>query len=707
MVYFPSDPPVPTDVSGARVALLIVTPRTGELRLLETKKAETRQEWVLPEDAEVVAAAYGPNGLDEDKMRQATTKDPELIAQLAEYSEKTMQTEMLLSALSGRRQSDDRAVEAALQGLASTNGGQKLDRSAPMDQQTMTLFRALNPAIGSYDPLAPEAKARWQQSATLASSVAGLFFGSNVGLAGGGAALFLNMRSMLFPKTELRSALLREAPEAALCAAKAGAARTKFAYLWARRLPLGEAPKLRLAAGTAQLATGLPAVLAVEGGDADLNAAGRAHRWKLVDGAGKDAAVTVSVPANEKALRLAPVGKKVEPGVFKLVAEWDWEEAPVAGEVRVHALPDVGALRLTRESAGRLVSGTGPVRARMTGATTYFLSGAQLKRAGDALARTVAVPFAAAADGQSVELEIDTAGLAPGPYVLTLVQQGGGKAEVPVTVQSRAPEFAGLPVSVHTGETETVEFSGSGLERVTGMRAAAARIEWDRAARRARVTLNEGATGELDVEVIVEGRTDPVRVARAIRVLGPRARIVSMTRAPQQAGTVERRSGEIDAATPAAYSLRVENMGAAPRVALSCREKGLTPPLAEARPTGDGLVYFTMAGGGPAGCTVLASVDGSEPVELGRTVRLPVISGFVLSDQPGAEAGTFQGVLRGEGLEAIERTGWEEAGRAVTALPAPGQTLEIEMPWPAPAPHARLRIWLRGERDGRLTTARY
>ena len=59
--------------------------------------------------------------------------------------------------------------------------------------------------------LAPEAKARWQQSATLASSVAGLFFGSNVGLAGGGAALFLNMRSMLFPKTELRSALLREA----------------------------------------------------------------------------------------------------------------------------------------------------------------------------------------------------------------------------------------------------------------------------------------------------------------------------------------------------------------------------------------------------------------------------------------------------------------------------------------------------------------
>ena len=40
VVFFPSDPPVPTDVSGARVALLLLTPATGELRLLETKKAK-------------------------------------------------------------------------------------------------------------------------------------------------------------------------------------------------------------------------------------------------------------------------------------------------------------------------------------------------------------------------------------------------------------------------------------------------------------------------------------------------------------------------------------------------------------------------------------------------------------------------------------------------------------------------------------------
>lgn len=95
VVFFPSDPPVPTDVSGARVALLLLTPATGELRLLETKKANARQEWVLPEDVAAIAVAYGPRGLDDDKMRHAATKDPELIAQLAEYSEKTAQTEIV------------------------------------------------------------------------------------------------------------------------------------------------------------------------------------------------------------------------------------------------------------------------------------------------------------------------------------------------------------------------------------------------------------------------------------------------------------------------------------------------------------------------------------------------------------------------------------------------------------------------------------
>jgi hypothetical protein len=35
------------------------------------------------------------------------------------------------------------------------------------------------------------------------------------------------------------------------------------------------------------------------------------------------------------------------------------------------------------------------------------------------------------------------------------------------------------------------------------------------------------------------------------------------------------------------------------------------------------------------------------------------------------------------------------------------ESLRVAIPWPAPAPHAPLYIWLRGEERGRLTSAQY
>lgn len=709
IVFFPSDPPVPMDVSGARVTLLLLTPATGELRLLETKKATGRQEWVLPEDATAIGVAYGPKGFDEDRMRNAATKDPELIAQLADYSEKTAQTEIVLSALSGRRQNDDRAVDAALQGLASTGGGVKLDRNATLDQQTLSLFRTLNPAINAYDPLAPEPQQRWQQSAMLASSVAGLFFGNTVGLAGGGAALFLNMRSLLFPKTELRSALLREAPEAALCAAKPNAARTKFAYLWARNLPQGTAPKIDLAK-TAHVAIGLPATVPVTAGDADLTSAGRAFRWKLVDGRGGELKIPVSVPLNEKGLRLGAVPKTAKPGVYRLVADWDWTSVAVGGEIRVHTLPDLGPLRLTPESADLLIANTGAVRARLAGASTFFVESLRLLRVGDPLAKPVALPFAAAPGGEWLEFELNTTGLPVGPYTLTIGQQGGGKVELAVAVQAPAPAIASLPIAVHRGARETVRVAGEGVERIERITSEHAQIDWNPVTRQAQVMVAAKAPAEIDIEAHVEGRHQPLRIAAAIRALGPKPVIVTVNRAPQQAGTVERLDGEIDTAMPAAFSVQVRDMPEAPVVALTCKEPGRTVATPAARVIGAETLYFTIPAGVTAGCTLLAAVGGSEPANLGRTVALPAISGFVLTDEPGAEAGTFRGVLRGRGLEAIGKTGWAgEAAQEVTSLPAPEgelQRMEVLMPWPSPSPHAALRIWLRGESVSRGTTAR-
>lgn len=709
ILFFPSDPPVPTDVSDSRVALMILTPGTGELKLLETKKGKGRQEWVLPDDAATIAVAYGPKGLDEGKMKQATTKDPELVAQLAEYSEKSAQTELVLSALSGRRQNDDRAMESALAGLASTGVSAKLDRNAALDQQTLTLLRTLNPAIGAYDPLAPEPQQRWQQSAMLASSVAGLFFGNTVGLAGGGAALFLNMRTMLFPKTELRSALLREAPEAALCAAKTPSSRTRLAYVWARKLPGGRAPGLKMVR-PAQLAVGLPGSVPVEASEPALVAAGRAFRWKLVNAEGEEFLLPVAMPAGEKLLRTGVPPKKAEPGAYRLVAEWDWTRVEVEGQVNIHPLPEPAALRLETESADRLVTNSGAVRARLSGATTHFIQSLTLLRQGDALARPLTLAFAPGADGKWLEFEVNTNGLPPDRYLLTVVQQGGRKAELEMAIHRPAPKLTGLPLRVHQGETGRFRLQGEGLDRIEGLSSKYAEIDWDAGTGTAAVTLNAKTPAVIDVEARVAGRYGPMVIPAALVALGPKPEILSVSRAPQQAGAVERKDGEIDRSLAAAFSLRVRNLPAGAVAEAGCEGGGSKPDI-EAKRVSDDTIYLTLASGAPAPCTLRARAGDSGWAELGRIVALPSVEQFQLTSEPGAVPGTFKGTLRGKGLEGIAKTGWsEETGVAVTSLPAPegeGQLLEIVMPWPAPVPHAPLRVWLRDEEQSRATTVRY
>ncbi len=448
---------------------------------------------------------------------------------------------------------------------------------------------------------------------------------------------------------------------------------------------------------------------ALEAAEADLAAAGRAFRWKLIDGAGKEHIIPVTLPATETSLRIGPVPAKWAPGRYRMVAEWDWNTVPVEGDIELHALPELSSLRLTPDTADRLVPNSGPVRARLNGAPAYFVQSLKLLRLGDALAQPATLPFAA--DGDGLEFEVNTNALAVGPYTLTIAQQGGAKTELAIAVQAPAPVIENLPLRVHEGPAQTLTLAGRGLDRIERLTSKYARIDWDRATRRAQVALLAKAPPQLEIEAHVEGRHLPLRIAAAIQALGPKPAIAAVTRAPQQPGSVERRADEIDASLPAAFSLRVENLPPAARVTLACAEDGLRAPEVDARPTGPDTLYFTVSGGLPAGCTLSASVAGSDPAALGRVVVLPSLTAFALTDQPGAAPDTFKGTLRGKGLEAIGRTGWTaESGRDVTALPAPdgeGQQLEIEMPWPSPAPHAPLRVWLRGETEPRLTTTRY
>lgn len=234
----------------AEVALIsIPTTPTGVLGVLEEHKATEAGEWFIPSRAAAVALVYAPQGLKLGKVTELMRRDPELIPQLATYAEKSAQTEMLMETVSAwERAGSSQSLQAALSGFSSRYGLAlpALNRTATTDQQALTLMQALHPALSAFDPLSPSPASRLQQSGSLAAAVAGLFFGSPVGLATAGGAMFLNMRSMLFPGSEFRSALAQQMGEATVLCAKREAAksRTKIVYLWAWKIQGAPPPRL-------------------------------------------------------------------------------------------------------------------------------------------------------------------------------------------------------------------------------------------------------------------------------------------------------------------------------------------------------------------------------------------------------------------------------------------------------------------------------
>ena len=248
VVYAPIE--VYSEPDDAKVALISVpAARDGVLAILEARPASQTAEWVIPSRASALALVYGPQGLDLSKVASMVLRDRDLVPQLADYAEKSAQTEVLLETVAAwERNGSGQSLESALQGFSSRYGVAfpVLDRTASPDKQALTLMRALHPALSTIDPLAPDAGQRLQQSAGLAASVAGLFFGNTVGLAATGGAMFLNLRSLLFPGSDFRSALAHQHSSGlTLCAKReASKSRTRLVYLWAWRIE--DAPRPRI-----------------------------------------------------------------------------------------------------------------------------------------------------------------------------------------------------------------------------------------------------------------------------------------------------------------------------------------------------------------------------------------------------------------------------------------------------------------------------
>jgi hypothetical protein len=132
---------------------------------------------------------------------------------------------------------------------------------------------------------------------------------------------------------------------------------------------------------------------------------------------------------------------------------------------------------------------------------------------------------------------------------------------------------------------------------------------------------------------------------------------------------------------------------------------------------GPGTLYLSVDPGavGYPGCelsaTVIADPDGkSDPYILGRVIRIPHLDRFTLTSEKSGDA-NYVGSVDGRDLDVVEKVGWDATnGLPVDAIPTPvpgehpSQNLRLVLPWPAPAPHAPLYIWLRGEAQGRKTS---
>jgi hypothetical protein len=106
------------------VALVMVpAKRNGQDPLLivtDPKPGAKQQEWKIPQTITLAAFVYGPGGLSKKKVEGFLSQDDQLVAQLADYAEKTSQTEALLAALS--ENSSSAGMNAALSGFASQYG---------------------------------------------------------------------------------------------------------------------------------------------------------------------------------------------------------------------------------------------------------------------------------------------------------------------------------------------------------------------------------------------------------------------------------------------------------------------------------------------------------------------------------------------------------------------------------------------------------
>ena len=735
------------------VVLIALRPSVGEQQdftVLQPKAADKAAEWTVPYRSSLAIYVYGPSGLSTRRLKGYLSNDKDLVAQLADYAEKTEKTEAVLLAVATYEVTGHAdGLQAAITGFAGQYGntGSKLDRTASLDQQGLAALRTLNPALSAYDPISnPASTQRVAQTTALAATVAGMFLGSTVGLAAGGAALTLNLKTLMFPDTEFRSAytqpLAADSRSLSLCSSReATQSRKRRAYLWAVRVPAESAPAVLIQQPN-HIPVALRTAVPVRVPAPKAKLVSRAREWSLqsVDDSTRSIPVTVIPTVDAHALDINLGEARIEPGRYRLTALWDWDRFEPLGDIWVHSLSSFGSVELTPESQIRLREHAGKQVVTLAGDDFQFVERVTLVRKGDKYASPVVVPFTLP-QGQrkgpqsTLEMQVDTGSLTPGEYTLSLTQQGGEAKPVEVSVLPEPPKIAGLPLTINrtSGEDDLLVLRGEGLDRITALDADGVRFELTEAApgaklRVARIQTGSSHRGPADLKVHVRDYAAPLTMSNALLMAGVRPRIREAQPSLPADMPVALRAGELPAGVYVNLLLRVEGGTAESRLELGCSNvqadrvtlrPGSESDRVKLQTMQAGSMFLALdAGRWPAGCQLTATIDAGEsgkskPFDLGRVVRLPVIESFRLTDEPAGD-GMYFGVLTGRDLELIGKTGWDaQDGQEVAGLPAPvagggdKQSLKVKLTWPSPAPHAPLYLWFRGEKEGRATTARY
>jgi hypothetical protein len=728
---------------SGEVALVLVpaTVKPGEEDVLVTdpKDANKPQQWKMPKTISLAALVYGPAGLNRNKVAKFLSQDQVLIAQLADYADKTAQAEQLVATLSDSS-SSSASVNAALNGFASQYGfAVQIDRSAPPATQAATVFAAMNPQLANYNPLASSTAARAGQTASMATMAGSLFFGSPVGLAAGGTAMLLDLRAIAFPETQFRAsfATALRGSGVSLCGQQGPLPpHTRAAYIWASRVPNIAAPTVRV--GNANF---IPATqktpVPVEVPEPGWRYLDRARSWVLVNDRQDRIEIPVVKLGNQKALELDLTKAKVPPGDYSLKAFWDQAPMGAIGAVHVLGLSDFSQAHLDPASQDRLSAKSGKTVATVTGSDFEFTTNVELKRLNDEFAMPQTVRFRlpkGLREGPQdhVDLQIDTQDLDAGAYELLISQQDGKSHAVPFKILPNPPKIANLPILANQGAaTQHFVLQGQRLELIARLEAPGAVFNLSPPAanqteRNLTVEFQEPPNPgtKLAVKAYLQDRSEPLSLPDAIEITGPLPGIASSRLSLPTGTAISLRSGELPAGYTLNAMLDVKNIERTSTLRLACAdgvgepaslhigEQTANSSLQQLSP--DQLFPAYDSSRLPAGCTLQAIVDNgrsgsSQPFTLAHIVRLPQIDSLTVSPDPPAN-GARQYQLTGQNLEMIEKMGWDESSAvAVSELPAsvpgPGlkQSLSIRLPDP-PQPDATLRISVRGDQQGRTTT---